>query len=183
MPSGGAHLAGVDVPTRIESLIVTAEPAQWNADPLPDGLRVRVAPRDAQGRIVAVRGELALVLRSFRHGQFYRDSYRLDPKPEDLAKLTVLLSESDFAAGPAVVKFPFDAGNPDGRGRPDRDFSVEPPAVMTARFGVPTQGYFEAVCPVALRAWDPHVDRLPYFEGRTDLFRLQPERGAAFGAR
>jgi hypothetical protein len=164
--------AAGDAAWRIETLAVSAELAQWNADPYPDGFLVRIAPRDAQGRIVAARGELKLVLRSFRHGEFRRDSYRLEPRPVELAQLTVLLSEADFAHGPAVVRLPLGEGRPELHYHVDRDFNVEPTAVLSAQFGVPTQGYFEAVCPATLRAWDPLVDRLPYFEGRTDLFRL-----------
>lgn len=153
---------------KVESLVVAAEPAQWNADPFPDGLVVRVDPRNARGGLVPVRAELTLTLRGFRHHHFYRDSFRLEPQPVELETINVLLTEADFAAGPAVVRFPF------SRTRPDRDFQVEPTCLLTARLGVPTQGAFEAVSPVMVRPWDPFVDRLPYFEGRTDVFRLRP---------
>jgi hypothetical protein len=151
---------------RVESLVIGAEPAQWNADPLPDGLLVRIAPRDERGALVPVRGELTLVLRGFRHHEFQRDSFRLEPKPVDLLTVTALLAEADFAEGPAVVRLPF------APRRPDRDYRVEPTCLLTARLGVPTQGVFEAACPVLVRDWDPLVDRLPYFEGRTDPFRM-----------
>jgi hypothetical protein len=163
------HLLGS---RRVESLVIAATPAQWNADPLPDGLLVRIVPRDGRGTLVPVRGELTLVLRGFRHHEFHRNSFRLEPKPVDLQTVTALLTEADFADGPAVVRLPFEPG------RPDRDFRVEPTCLLTARLGVPTQGVFEAVSPVLVRPWDPLVDRLPYYEGRTDPFRLWPERAS-----
>jgi hypothetical protein len=165
------HLIGS---RRVESLVIAAEPAQWNADPLPDGLLVRIAPRDGGGTLVPVRSELTLVLRGFRHHEFQRDSFRLEPKPVDLLTVTAVLTEADFAEGPAVVRLPF------APHRPDRDFRIEPTCLLTARLGVPTQGVFEAACPLMVRPWDPLVDRLPYYEGRTDPFRLWPER--AFGS-
>jgi hypothetical protein len=163
-----APIVADEVPRRVESLVVAAEPAQWNADALPDGLLVRVAPRDADGRLVPVRGEVTLVLRGFRHGHFYRDSHRLEPKPIVLETVRAVVSEADFADGPAAVRLPF---APD---RTDRDYTVEPTCLLSARLGVPTQGVFEAVSPVLIRPWDPLVDRLPYFEGRTDPFRMLP---------
>jgi hypothetical protein len=157
------HLVGS---RRVESLVVAAEPAQWNADPLADGLLVRIAPRDGRGTLVPVRGELTLVLRGFRHHEFQRDSFRLEPKPVDLLKVTALVTEADFAEGPDMVRLTF------APRRPDLDYRVEPTCLLTARLGVPTQGVFEAVSPVLVRSWDPLVDRLPYYEGRTDVFRL-----------
>jgi hypothetical protein len=124
--------------TRVQSLQIHAEVANWDSDSQIDGLRVIVYPLNKRGELVPVRGEITFVLT----GQFQPVAVTYDrsvtPGFRELEQISHIVREEDFASGPAVYQIPF------SHFEPETEFNLVPLAIVTARLGVPTQGVFNA---------------------------------------
>lgn len=129
------------VASKVVSLDVLAEPANWDADPEADGLRLHLTPRDAFGRTVPVRGQLSAVLETRRlvPGPIPERSDRA-PKVE-LERWGQLLGPEDFGPFGVIVELPFDGRREDLRG-------LGVPFTLTVRLGIPGQDVLEAKTPV-----------------------------------
>jgi hypothetical protein len=116
------------------SLEISAEPANWDRDVETDGLRLYVWPLDAQGRLVAVRGQLRVELSAPSHGPAWRDL----PK-NTLETWTVQIKPQDFEMGrPAVVQLPY------RRRHPQFNLDIASAALATATLGINGRGVLSA---------------------------------------
>ncbi|HUG89661.1 MAG TPA: hypothetical protein VML55_02430 [Planctomycetaceae bacterium] len=137
------------LPARVVSLYTEACLANWDADAEADGVRVRIVPLDADGRIVTLDAQLDIVL----HGVPKRswsgpDDRRRNDLPE-LGRWTRRVRAADFGPDGAVYDLEFQ-GEP-----PERDGSLASWGSLSARLGVAGRGAFDASAEVLLRPYEP----------------------------
>ena len=156
-PSTPAH-------QRIASLEVLAEPASWDSDAQPDGLRVLLRPVDSTGRLVAVHGQVSFYLLGQRPP--WRVNYQLPPRDRfvQLGRWTRQVQQGRSTPEGTVFQLEF------RQFHPDRDFDVATGAILHARLSVPGIGVFEAALPqVDLRPESRLRDDLQLFTGKRYL--------------
>lgn len=140
---------------RIESLSIEAELGHWDRSTGPDGLVVRVVPRDRQGRATAVRGTLELEL----VGTQWTSAPERWTFPT-IARWTQAVDEADFRSGTAEYRLPFQGVHPES------DLRLGLYGVVRARLAVPGEGVFEAAADsVRIRVASPVRDRLLHATG------------------
>ncbi|MFG0331846.1 MAG: hypothetical protein ACF8TS_00665, partial [Maioricimonas sp. JB049] len=130
--------AALPAAPQVASLSISARLAHWDRDPEADGLIVTVVPRDADGRLVPVTGQLRATL----VGREVHDGPSTDVRARDLwpeiGRWQRTVHAEDFTAYGAEYKLEF-------RGRqPQFDFRVAADGLLTATLGVPGQGTFQA---------------------------------------
>ena len=132
-------------PSRALSLDVLAEPANWDADPDLDGLRVYLTPRDALGQTVPVRGQLGVVLesRQLMPGPIHQRSDRA-PRVE-LQRWGRTLRAEDFGPEGLMVELPFEF-------RRQNLIGLGVPLTLKVRLGIPGQTVLEAVTGIPIGA-------------------------------
>lgn len=119
---------------RVVSLTIEAGIGRWDENVEPDGLTVRVYPRDATGAIVPVRGTLNVALKvEQRNIDWLQQPY------VDAGQWAESVRASDFGPMGAVYRLRFQSIHPefDDRVRPA-------PCLVHACLTVPGQGTFEA---------------------------------------
>ena len=131
--SGSKH--GVLV-TRVTSLDIEADVFHWKNFVEPDGLRIRVLPRTADGHAAPVNGMLEVRLIGYALNRRHRRLRR--PDFPVLARWNRRVSAEEFDEDGAVYTLPFRLRHP------DFDFDVGYEAVVTARLVVPGSGVVNA---------------------------------------
>ncbi|MDX1961565.1 MAG: hypothetical protein SFX18_00340 [Pirellulales bacterium] len=168
---GTIHPAQASPSLPVATLTLESSLASWDADPELDGLLVTVLPLDEQGNLVPVRGELTLTLvGEIQNINGIHRGARL-PQFVELETAHHLLRQTDFAAGPAVVRLPF------RRNPPEQRLDLAPYALLHARLGVPTAGVFSAsVADVCIRPPSVMRDQLQLYQGSRSWRREYLER-------
>ena len=142
-----------DVSARVTHLHVEAELASWNDDGDADGMLVTVAPLDAAGQLVAIRGNLELTLLR-NSNESLHTSGRKSALTEELARASHLVRPTDFSNGLAQYRLPFkyvDAWNKNG----------PLTGIVHARLGIDGQGAFtNSSRDVRLQTYSAVRDRL-----------------------
>ena len=119
----------------------------------PDGLSLRIAAIDVDGRPVPVRGSITARL----VGE--RDELRTGRvRFEELQRWSQSVCLEDFEQGVANYPLRFRTV------RPEFDWELIPVALLNVRLGVVGQGNYEASIPVELRQFNPFRDQLQQFE-------------------
>lgn len=144
---------------RVQWLKIDAWFGKWTADVGVDGVVLEIAPHIYSGEVVPVRGTLEVELYAFRQNGIQRVRH-----PQRLGRWSVQVSPEDFASYGAVVRLPFQAFHP------QRDQTIEPRGLVTARLSVPGQGTFAASqADVDVRPYSAFRDRLDIETGRRFL--------------
>jgi hypothetical protein len=139
----------------VEWLDIEAQPARWDNYVDIDGMSICIAPKDAYGRVVAVRGTLDVDLIA-EHAGVVR---LLDPFSR-IAHWSQAVRVEDFGPLGAVYKLPFQDVNP--------EFSnhLGPHGAIHATLSVPGQDTFEATADARIRPYSLIRDRLLQTTGR-----------------
>lgn len=129
-------------PAVVRSLTVFAQLANWNGDAEPDGLRVWIQPRAANGAPVAAGGGVTVRLAVFRGDwRGSRGGFRVEEE-----WFREISAEAAGEAG-AVLELPFE------KIRPETDRELLSLGVVSVRLSVAGQGTFDAqVEDVSLRS-------------------------------
>lgn len=152
---------------RVQWLTIDAWFGKWTADVGVDGIVIEVAPHDSFGEVLPVRGTLEVELYAFQQNGIQRVR-----QPQRLGRWSVKVSPEDFRAYGAVVKLPFQVFHP------QRDQTLEPRGLVTARLSVPGQGTFAASeVDVEVRPYSAFRDRLDIETGRRFLPTERVPRG------
>ena len=126
----------------VKSIEVFAELANWNGDAKPDGLRVWIQPRAANGEPVAATGSVSIKLAVFRGN--WRGSHGSFREGENWFRE---LSAAEYGESGAVIDLPFENVHPEA------DPKLLSLGVLSVRLGVVGQGTFDArVEDVSLRS-------------------------------
>ena len=133
-PSPSPAGAPIAANNRVQSLELFAMPANWDADPEIDGLRVWVLPRNAHGEPVAIGGSL--------RGELLVETGDARPANRHFAveeRWQRELSTTEFGPEGAVLELPFRHLRPEAR------TEFPPLGVLQMRLMVPGQGAYDAV--------------------------------------
>ncbi len=142
-------------PPPVEWLDIEGGPARWDNYVETDGMIISIAPKDAYGEVVPVRGTLDVDLIAEHAGvvrlpyQFFR-----------IAHWSQAVRIEDFGPYGAVYRLPFQDLNPDF----SRDLG--PHGAIHATLSVPGQGTFEATEDARIRPYSLIRDRLWQTTGR-----------------
>jgi hypothetical protein len=139
----------------VEWLDIEAQPARWDNYVDIDGMSICIAPKDAYGRVVAVRGTLDVDLIAEHVGVV-----RLPDPFSRIAHWSQAVRPEDFGPFGAVYKLPFQDVNP--------EFSnhLGPHGAIHATLSVPGQDTFEATADARIRPYSLIRDRLLQTTGR-----------------
>ena len=147
--------------TRVVSLEVIAEVANWDGDVEPDGLRVFVRPVNAFGQQVPVRGQVSFKLMGQRPPWRNREYLRRKERFVQLGQWSRRIKPDDFCPQGCVYQLDF------RNFHPDRRVDVAYEALLHVRLSVPSVGAFEASTPpIFLRPYSWLRDDLQHFTGR-----------------
>ena len=139
----------------VRSLAIDAALANWDATVEADGLVVRIAPLDGEGRMVPVAGTLEVDLTGWRQVA--------TPLPQpflELGRWTRTVSPDDFGGQGAVYRLPF------GAIHPEFGTTIAPRGAVHARLSVPGEGTFEATASdVRIRPFSAVRDRWQQVSG------------------
>jgi hypothetical protein len=97
------------------SLDITASLANWDADPEPDGLEVRLQTRDAAGRVTPAEGTVEATLvgvTGVRRASPSGRARAIDDRFPVLGRWTVTIRPEDFDNTGATIRLPFQAVDP-----------------------------------------------------------------------
>ena len=168
IPAPGPHESGqvppyFSLPTsydqrfgsQVDSVDVYAEIANWDGDVEPDGLRVFLRPRDAQGYAVPLTGHVRFKLLGQRPPALRHRPRLRHQRFSELAQWSRQVYPEDILHDGAVYLLEF------RRFHPDVDLDVATEALLHARLSVPTQGVFEGS--------DANVYLRPFSRLRDDL--------------
>jgi hypothetical protein len=125
----------------VQSVRVEASVGNWDGDPEPDGLVVRVFPLDANGVITPVSATAVVTLTgvSGRRRPSPESSMRaVDDQFPRLGRWSETVRPSDYGVYGATFRLPFQAVDP-GFDRHQRGYGL-----VHVRLTVPGQGVFEA---------------------------------------
>lgn len=157
------------IPPRVQSVSVSAQLANWDADVEPDGLIVYVAPLDADGNLVAIDGTIDAEL--IGEGPGTTDRQVTFPT---LDRWVRSLRPADMGAQGARVRLEFQ------RAHPEFDLRLGPYGVVHVRLNVPGHGSFEATTDLtAVRTFNPIRDRVQQQSGQ----RFFPTERTGLGKR
>jgi hypothetical protein len=139
----------------VQWLDIEARPARWDNYVDIDGMSICIAPKDAYGRVVAVRGTLDVDLIAEHAG--------VDRLPDPFSRIahwSQAVRPEDFGPLGAVYKLPFQDVNP--------EFSnhLGPHGAIHATLSVPGQDTFEATADARIRPYSLIRDRLLQTTGR-----------------
>ena len=125
--------------SRIQSLEVHAEVANWDRDAAIDGVMLHVRPLNHSGVVVPVGGHLNVKLfgQAFLQAGGIRDNRRFEAFPS-LGEWTQRVRKQDFGADGAVYRFRF------RRTHPEIHTALSSFGLTHTRLSVPGQGVFEA---------------------------------------
>jgi len=155
-PSPPPAVLPVPRPVEVRSLAIDARLGNWDGDVEPDGLILDVLPLDAGGEVVPVHGTLDVHLLAEQVGIVQR------PNPfERLGRWSRPVRPSDFAAGGASYRLPFQSADP------ERDLRWATHGAVHARLSVPASGVFAGTASmVRIRPYSAVRDRLEQTTGR-----------------
>ena len=157
------------IPPRVQSVSVSAQLANWDADVEPDGLIVYVAPLDADGNLVAIDGTIDAEL----IGEGPGTTDRLVTFPT-LDRWVRSLRPADMGPQGARVRLEFQ------RAHPEFDLRLGPYGVVHVRLNVAGHGSFEATTDLtAVRTFNPIRDRVQQQSGQ----RFFPNERTGLGKR
>jgi hypothetical protein len=125
-------------PVVVRSVDIRATVTSWDGDVEPDGLLVEVLPRDSNGYLAPVNGQISFTLIGENTPYDPQDLFQPRARYPEIARSNELVRVTDFGDGAAVYKMPFGVEHPDFR------FDLAPHAILTATLGVPGQGTFHA---------------------------------------
>ncbi len=144
---------------RVQWLTIDAWFGKWTADVGVDGIVIEVAPHLYSGEVVPVRGTLEVELYAFRQNGIQRVRH-----PQRLGRWSVSVTPEGFTSYGTVLTLPFQAFHP------QRDQTIEPRGLVTARLSVPGHGTFAASqADVEVRPYSAFRDRLDIETGRRFL--------------
>lgn len=139
---------------RPRSLEIDARPMNWDADVETDGLEVRIAPRDAQGRLLQLDGTVRVQLLGQRLGR-----RRGTKQTGVLTEWSGRLRAGQFGPQGAVLRFPYRAVHPEFQ------LDIASDAIVQVRLQTRRSGPLYASAPVLLRSFNPLRDRLQLKSG------------------
>lgn len=151
--------AAAIVPTGLEPLLPPPRPVSlrtfarldnWDADPEPDGIRLAIAPVDADDLLVPVAGTLDVQLWAIGRDR---------PGAPRLADWGRVVRPEDFGPDGAVYRLPFRLTPP------ELTQPVIPEGLIHVRLGVPTVGVLSASEEVILQHASRFRDRLQHQTG------------------
>ena len=160
--SGDIHAA-----RSVKSLQLVTQLANWDSDAAIDGLLVEIRPLDQFGQLVPVDGQLNLKLLGLSRTPGGQVQPGLSPVEfPELATWTQAVHKADFMREGAIYRLEF-------RGfRPERDLSIDPVGMISARLVVPGTGTFAASEGLTvLRPYSPIRDFHQMFRGTRTLPR------------
>jgi hypothetical protein len=139
----------------VRYLVIEAAPARWDQYCDTEGMSVLIAPKDAYGRIVPVRGTLDVDLIAEHAGVV-----RLPDPFRRIAHWSRAVHPEDFGPSGAVYKLPFQDVNP--------EFSnhLGPHGAVHAVLSVPGEDTFEVTVDARIRPYSLIRDRLMQTTGR-----------------
>ncbi len=140
---------------RVQWLDIEARPARWDNYVDIDGMSICIAPKDAYGRIIPVRGTLDVDLIA-EHAGVVRPPYPFSR----IAHWSQAVRVEDFGPYGAVYKLPFQDVNP------EFDNHLGPHGAIHATLSVPGQDTFEATADARIRPYSLIRDRLLQTTGR-----------------
>ena len=146
-------------PARVVTLEIDAFLVNLDRDVEPDGFSLAIAPIDAHGLSVPVRGNILVRLVGER--ELKRTG---GVRFEQLQRWSEPVRLADFHDGVANYPLRFRTV------RPEFDWELIPYALLNVRLGVYGQGNFEATVPVKIREFNPFRDQLQKYE-RSRFFR------------
>lgn len=131
--------------SRVRSLQLITQLANWDNDAAIDGLVVRIQPLNDVGGVVAVDGRLSLKLVSLTETQGGQVQFGRSPVEfPELETWDQPVRRSDFTTDGAVYRLEF------RRFDAERDIAVIPVGMVSARLSVPSVGTFAATENVTL---------------------------------
>ena len=139
----------------VQWLDIEARPARWDNYVDIDGMSICIAPKDAYGQVVAVRGTLDVDLIAEHAG--------VDRLPDPFSRIahwSQAVRVEDFGPYGAVYKLPFQDLNP------EFDNHLGPHGAIHATLSVPGQDTFEATADARIRPYSLIRDRLLQTTGR-----------------
>lgn len=131
--ASGAAARRAALATRVQSLAIGVETANWNGGVEVDGLVVEVCPLDAAGRVIPVRGTLEVDL--IGHQATTARPGRTFPQ---LGRWVQPVAAADFGPCGARYRLAFQSAHPEAQ------IALAPFGVVHARLSVPGQGVFHA---------------------------------------
>jgi hypothetical protein len=162
--SASAETAAITAPSpptektktpRVHWLKIDARPARWDNYVETDGMLICIAPLDASGEVVPVRGTLEVDLIAE-----HADVVRLAQPFSRIGHWSQAVRPEDFAPSGAVYRLRFQGMNP--------EFSshLAPHGAVHACLSVPGQGSFEATEDTRIRPYSLIRDRLQQTTGQ-----------------
>jgi hypothetical protein len=139
----------------VKWLEIEAVPARWDKYAQTDGMTICIAPKDAQGRLVRVRGTLDVDLIAECAG-VAKSAYPFDR----IAHWSQAVRPEDFGPSGAVYHLAFQDVNPELSNR------LGPHGAIHAALSVPGQDTFEATADARIRPYSLIRDRLMQTAGR-----------------
>jgi hypothetical protein len=139
----------------VQWLDIEARPARWDNYVDIDGMSICIAPKDAYGQIIPVRGTLDVDLIAEQAGVD-----RLPYPFSRIAHWSQAVRVEDFGPYGAVYKLPFQDLNP------EFDNHLGPHGAIHATLSVPGQDTFEATADARIRPYSLIRDRLQQTTGR-----------------
>ena len=145
--------------SRVQSLELEAQIANWDRDAESDGIALRVLPLAADGRVLAIDGVISVQL----IGRNFVDARNTEGFPR-LGQWSQRVRSADFhGASGAMYQLPIFAPL-------DHDPSVLSIGMVHVQLNAFGQGDFEAVTPTRLRNYNPIRDQLDEHHLRYDSF-------------
>ncbi|MCA9247000.1 MAG: hypothetical protein KDA42_07795 [Planctomycetales bacterium] len=159
-PTEGTRLTTQDAahpgkPQMVEALEIRAYLRNWDRDVEPDGLELHLLPVGADGRTVAIRGNVSARLVGTKYGR-----RRDDRDFRDLERWSDSVQPENFTPGYAVVRLPFRLI------QPQFDTQLAPYALLHVHVNVYGQGSFEASTTVRLREYEAIRDHSQLIDGK-----------------
>jgi hypothetical protein len=139
----------------VQWLDIDARPARWDNYVDIDGMSICIAPKDAYGQVIPVRGTLDVDLIA-EHAGVDRLPYPFSR----IAHWSQAVRPEDFGPSGAVYKLPFQDVNP------EFDNHLGPHGAIHATLSVPGQDTFEATADARIRPYSLIRDRLLQTTGR-----------------
>jgi hypothetical protein len=139
----------------VQWLDIEARPARWDNYVDIDGMSICIAPKDAYGQVIPVRGTLDVDLIAEHAG--------VDRPPDPFSRIahwSQAVRLEDFGPYGAVYKLPFQDLNP------EFDNHLGPHGAIHATLSVPGQDTFEATSDARIRPYSLIRDRLLQTTGR-----------------
>ncbi|HZZ73898.1 MAG TPA: hypothetical protein VFE24_16720 [Pirellulales bacterium] len=155
LTTGAAFAPPAPVQTRVQSIRLDAQLANFNSTAEADGVVVYVQPIDRHGNLITVEGTLDVELTGVIPNDFQTTN-----EFQTIGRWTVVVRPDEIGPNGARFELPFQAVHP------EFNLAWAPKGIVHATFSVPGQGSFEAATgAVRIRAYNPIRDRLQQREG------------------